>query len=235
MGKFATPVGLEDNESPRNWNYSRSLLFTEAEPTYHTGVRATVPFTDEIAASAFWLNGWNTNILGGNGMRSFAAAVSWKNDRVDASLVYAAGLERAPTQLANPTLEFRHIFDGSVVYELRDWLSFAATADYGLDASSGGVSWWGVGGYARVRILSWLAWVVRGEHYADPQGFTTGAAQRLAEGTTTLEGTTKVGPLKLIGRLEYRRDQSDEPVFQASGPRMLTHQDTSALGLIAMF
>jgi len=41
VGKFGTPLGLEDNETPANWNYSRSLLFTVGEPTYHTGVRAT--------------------------------------------------------------------------------------------------------------------------------------------------------------------------------------------------
>ena len=55
VGKFGTPVGLEDNETPSNWNYSRSLLFTVGEPTYHTGVRATAYATDELAISAFWL------------------------------------------------------------------------------------------------------------------------------------------------------------------------------------
>jgi hypothetical protein len=235
VGKFGTPVGLEDNESPANWNYSRGLLFTLAEPTYHTGVRATAPVTDELALSAFWLNGWNTNILSGNGMRSFAAAATWETRNVDVVLVYAGGLERAPTRLSDPTLTFRHELDASMIYALRSWLSFAATADYGLDASSGGVSWWGVGGYARCRILPWLAGVVRGEHFADPEGFTTATAQRVAEGTVTAEASTHVGPVRVIGRLEYRRDQSDEPVFRAAAQRTLTHQDTSTLGLMAAF
>ena len=150
-------------------------------------------------------------------------------------LVYAGGLERAPTHLSDPTLALRHELDASMIYALRTWLSFAATADYGLDASSGGVSWWGVGGYARCRVLPWLAGVVRGEHYADPQGFTTGTAQRVAEGTVTAEASTHLGPVKVVGRLEYRRDQSDEPVFRAAAQRTLTHQDTSTLGLMAAF
>jgi hypothetical protein len=235
VGKFGTPVGLEDNETPSNWNYSRSLLFTVGEPTYHTGVRVTTRATDELALSAFWLNGWNTNVLDGNGMRSFALAATWEDRKTDVVLVYAGGLEHPPTHLSSPSLAFRNELDGSVVYALRRWLSFAATADYGLDTSSGGVTWWGVGGYARWGLLPWLAGVARGEHYADPQGFTTGTAQRVAEGTVTAEASTHVGPVKLIGRLEYRRDQSDEPLFRAAAQRTLTHQDTSTLGLMAAF
>ncbi len=41
VGKFSTPIGFEDNESITNWNYSRSLLFTLAEPTYHTATCRT--------------------------------------------------------------------------------------------------------------------------------------------------------------------------------------------------
>jgi hypothetical protein len=92
-----------------------------------------------------------------------------------------------------------------------------------------------VGGYARCRELPWLSTSMRGEHYADPDGFTTGARQRVAELTVTVEATTRMGPVALVGRLEYRRDQSDAHVFEAAGSRLLTHQDTSTLGLIAAF
>ncbi|MGH7296742.1 MAG: outer membrane beta-barrel protein [Polyangiaceae bacterium] len=234
-GKFATPVGLEDNEALPNWCYSRSLLFTLAEPTYHTGLRATARATDALAFSAFWLNGWNTNVLGGNGMRSFAVAATWAGPALEVALVYAGGPERAPARLSDPTLAFRHELGASVVYALRPWLSFAATTDYGRDASAGGVTWWGVGGYVRWAVLPWLAGVVRGEHYSDPAGFTSGTPQRLAEGTVTAEASTHVGPVRITGRLEYRRDQSDEPVFRAAGQRTFTHQDTSTLGLMATF
>ena len=39
VGRFPTPVGLEDNESITNWSYSRSLLYSWAEPSLHTGMR----------------------------------------------------------------------------------------------------------------------------------------------------------------------------------------------------
>jgi hypothetical protein len=234
-GKFGTPVGLEDNETPSNWNYSRSLLFTLGEPTYHTGLRATARAADDLAITAFWLNGWNTNVVDGNGMRSFAVAATWEAPSAEVVLVYAGGLERAPTRLFDPTLAYRHEIDASVVYRLRRWVQLAATVDYGLDLRGKGSSWWGAGAYARFAILPWLAAVVRGEHYGDPQGFTTGTEQRLAEATFTLEASTMVGPVRVTTRLEYRRDQSDEPVFGGGAVRTLTHQDSSTLALIAAF
>jgi hypothetical protein len=236
VGKFGTPVGLEENEAQQNWNYSRSLLYTWAEPTSHTGLRVTVPASDTFAVSVFWLNGWDTNVLGGNGMRSFAAAASWHPATgLDLFATYSAGLERALQQLADPRLAFRHVFDGVAMYSPIRQLSIAATADYGLDAAGGGVSWWGIGGYLHYRALPWLAGTLRGEHYADPDGFTTGTPQRLAGLTTTIEVKGEVSDVTLIGRLEYRRDQSDVPVFETSSPPRATHQDTLGLALMAAF
>ena len=236
VGKFGTPIGLEDNETPQNWNYSRSLLFTLAEPTYHTGLRTTHGVTRSLAVSAFWLNGWNTNVLEGDGMRSFAVAATWKPEpRLEVVVDYAAGLERAPTRLSDPTLSFREEIDAYAKVAVRSWLSFAATGDYGVDAARGGATWWGVGGYARVRIVSWLAAALRGEHLEDPYGFITPMRQRMAEATVTLEGSARLGPIKVIGRIDLRRDQSDQAAFQAAGGRASTHQDTATLGLMAAF
>jgi hypothetical protein len=234
VGKFSTPVGLEDNETRKNWNYSRGLLFTLAEPTFHTGFRATVAVTDELSLSAFWLNGWDTNLLAGDGMRSGAVAASWRSPGDwDTSIVYATGLERPQSRLWEETLGFRHELDLSAVHTLTPHLSLAATIDYGIDAAQRGGSWWGIGGYARWRPLEWLAVNARGEHFADTDGFITGVAQRLAEGTLTLEVTEHVGQVTLVGRAELRRDQSDVPVFHAPGGQGLTHQDTVTVGLAA--
>jgi len=236
VGKFGTPVGLEDNETLANWNYSRSLLFLLAEPSYHTGLRATYEVSDSLAVSAFWVNGWDTNVLDGDGMRSFAGAVSWRPaDGLELVADYMGGLERAVTHLDDPTLTFRHELDAYAVFALRSWLSFAVTGDYGHDARDGGAEWWGVGGYVRGVFLPWLAGTVRAEHFDDVDGFMTGTPQRIAEGTATLEASAHLGPLRTVGRLEYRRDRSDQPVFQAAGARMLTHQDTLTLGVMIAF
>lgn len=59
------------------------------------------------------------------------------------------------------------------------------------DAADSGVTWWGVAGYVHCRVLPWLAGTLRGDHFADPDGFMTGAKQRVAELTATLEVKTK--------------------------------------------
>ena len=59
VGKFVTPMGAEVIESKDNWNYSRSLLFTWAEPSVQSGLRVSYDFGD-WAASLFWLNGFST-------------------------------------------------------------------------------------------------------------------------------------------------------------------------------
>jgi hypothetical protein len=236
VGKFGTPVGFEDNESPPNWNYSRGLLFTLAEPTYHAGVRATYPATATLAFSVFWLNGWNSNVVDGNGMRSFAGAVTVKpEDDVEVVLVYAGGLERAPTQLGNPMLAFRNVLDGYIEYDLTNALKLAATADYGIDASHGGVSYWGVGGYVQCWPLPWFGGSLRGEYFDDPSGFTTGTPQQMEEGTATLEAKTQIGDTSVMGRIEYRHDQSDRAVFPVRDGLPSLHQNTLTLGTMASF
>jgi hypothetical protein len=236
LGKFGAPQGYETNETPQNWNYSRSFLVLFAEPTVQSGLRATYAFSDELAVSAFWVNGWNTNVLAGNGMRSFAVAVSWNVlESLKLALAYAEGLERAPTDLSNPTLAYRREWSALIEYGANRRLGFAAAADYGLDNSSGGVSWWGVSLYARCRLLSWLSAVLRAEHYADADGFTTGTKQELKEATATLLAEVKPGPVSVAGRLEYRRDESNALVFRGEGARMLAHQDTATLGLTVQY
>jgi hypothetical protein len=237
-GKFSTPIGLEDNESIRNWNYSRSLLFTLAEPTYHTGMRATYGGREGLALSAFWLNGWNTNLFGGDDMRSFAAAATWRGtgaEPMEAAVVYAAGLERAPTRLADPTESFRHELDAYVSTTIRERLDVAATLDYGRDASGGGVSWWGIAGYLRYRFTPWLALAVRAEHLADSDGFLTGTSQRMAGLTGTLQVKHTVGPFQIVGWLEYRRDAADVPVFPSRAAQLGLHQDTLTVACAATF
>ncbi len=235
-GKFGTPVGLEDNESQQNWNYSRSLLYTWAEPTFHTGLRVTYEHTSALAFSAFWVNGWNANILEGNGMRAFALAASWNPSKsFDASLTYMAGLERAPTRLADPTMAWRNELDACATWNVTKQLSLAFTSDYGHDEANGGVWWWGAGGYARYQILPAFAAAVRAEDLVDPDGFITGTRQRVAEVTATLDVRKEISRATLITRLEYRRDQSDARVFETATPLHATNQDTLTLALMLFF
>jgi putative OmpL-like beta-barrel porin-2 len=230
-GKFVTPAGFEDNETIANWNYSRSFLYSWAEPSLHTGVRASLPLTSKVAASLFWLNGWNANWVDGNDLRSFAVAVGAQPlTTLDLSITYLAGLERAPTALADPTLHWRNLASASGAWSVTSWLTLALAADYGDDRARGGVRFGGVTGYVRVEPLRWLATTVRGEYYADPSGFTTGTAQSLGAVTATLDLYRHEGAAQLFLRLEYRHDQSSARPFPTPAGPVAT-QDTLTLAL----
>jgi hypothetical protein len=236
VGKFGTPVGIEDNETNETWCYSRSLLYTLAEPTFHAGGRATYAPIRELTVSALVVNGWNTNVLAGNGLRSIGVAVAWRpSPSWEVSVVDLAGPERAPTRLADPTLTFRNVFDAYATFRLSAWIAFAAAVDQGTDARDDGKTWWGVGGYVHAVALPWLSATVRAERLADPDGYMSGTAQRIAEMTATVEAIAEVGDTHVATRLEYRRDQSDARVFESDGPRPLTHRDTATVAVIAWF
>ena len=236
LGKFGTPVGIEDNEALENWNYSRSLLYLLAEPSYHTGLRLTYALRDNLAASLFWVNGWDTNVLDGNGMRGLGVAVSWK-PLPDLELVadYMGGPERAPTRLGDPALAFRNELDAYASFQLTKRVAFAWTGDYGRDAASGGVGWWGIGAYGRMEPLDWLAGSVRAEHYADDDGFTSGTKQRIEEVTATVEFRGKVSVVQWIGRIEGRRDVSDAPFFVVGAATHVTYQDTLGASVLLAY
>ena len=235
-GKFGTPVGFEDNESLTNWNYSRSLLYLLAEPSYHSGLRLTYPVASTVAVSVFWVNGWDTNILDGNTMRTLAVAASWgPAPGLEIVADYMAGPEHPPTRPGDPALTLRNELDAYARYDLARHVSLAWTGDCGHDAAGGGVSWWGVGGYLRVGVLDWLAGTLRAEHYDDGAGFTTGTSQRLAEVTATVEIRALAGVTRWIGRLEYRRDQSDTAFFAAGSQGLSTHQDTVGVSALVAF
>jgi hypothetical protein len=236
IGKFGTPVGLEDNEALQNWNYSRSLLYLLAEPSYHAGLRLTYALADTLAVSLFWVNGWDTNVLDGNGMRGVGAAVSWKPvPELELVADTMDGPERAPTRLSDPAVAFRSELDAYARYQLTESVALAWTGDWGRDGAEGGVVWWGVGGYCRVEPLDWLAGSVRAEHYSDDDGFTSGAKQRLEEITATAELRGKVSVVRWVGRLEGRRDVSDVPFFVAGASTRLTHQQTLGVSLVLAF
>ncbi len=223
-GKFDTPIGLEDNEALANWNYSRSFVYTWDEPSLHTGLRATYEIDPELALAAFWLNGWNANVLDGNTMRSYAVAARYKPvDGLELVAVYAGGLE--PALVAPHTaLAFRNLVDGYLTYAITGWLSVAATGDYATQFH-------GAAGYARVAPLRDLALAARVERFADRQGAATGTAQTLDEITATLEGRRKLCTTTLVARLELRHDRSTATVFDNAGTAAHS-QDTLTLALL---
>ncbi len=228
IGKFVTPIGNEVIKTRDNWNYSRSLLFTLAEPYYHAGVRVSYSVNDHFSLSGLLVNGWN-NVVDDNGGKTVGVQATLKPS---AALTIVQSYMGGPEQ-ANDNADWRHLVDTVISYTATPTVSLAMNYDYGRDTVAGSpVTWQGVAGYLRYQPMLWFAITPRVEYYRDPNGFTTGLTQKLKETTLTLEFKQKDGVLL---RTEYRRDMSDRPYFLKDVSRLVTHQDTLTVGIVYAF
>ena len=223
IGEFITPVGYEVYKTKDDWNYSRSLLFTLAQPFYNMGIRSTYTFNDRVSAGLYLVNGWN-NIVDNNVKKTVAGQVAVKPIKnLTVTETYIGGAEQVGTEA------WRTLTTTVASYTVTPKLTVAGNYDYGQDKQSDArVTWQGVAGYARYQPTAVFAITPRLEYYNDPEGFTSGAAQKLKEFTLTGEARSKDG---FIFRAEYRRDWSDIPFF-LNNNRFIDHQNTFAIGVI---
>ena len=113
-GKFDSPSGFEDNVTPGNWNYSRGLLYSWAEPTLRHR-RARVDARDRHCRCVRVLGqrlehesrGRRRHAL----VRARPGVEAFLVDALEITAVDMAGLERAPEDPAGPTLSFRNLFN----------------------------------------------------------------------------------------------------------------------------
>jgi hypothetical protein len=227
VGKFVTPAGAEVIESRDNWNYSRSLLFALAIPYYHAGVRATVPFNDKLSVTGMLVNGWNDVVDNNSGKTWGLSAILKPSGRLTLAQNFIGGPEQV-----DDSHDKRFLSDTVLTVNATDKLSFMANYDYGTDTVAGAdVKWQGVALYARLQALPSWALVPRFEWFDDADGFATGTAQKVKEFTITSE--QKLGG-KLLTRVEYRRDFSDQPFFTKDGVAKKS-QDNVTVGIIYAF
>ena len=228
FGKFVTPHGAEVIEAKDNWNYSRSLLFALAIPYYHMGVKATYAINNKVSVMGNIVNGWN-DVVDNNSQRSYGVQATIKPS---SALSIVQNYMGGPEQPNNDD-DWRHLSDTIVTYTATPKVSVMANYDYGKDTAVGSsVHWDGIALYAKFQANSWVAVVPRWEWFEDPQGFMTGTAQTLKEGTVTLE---LKGVDNFIWRIEYRGDFSDQAVFKKDTGDMKTSQHTFALGVLYSF
>jgi hypothetical protein len=229
FGKFVTPLGYEVIESKDNWNYSRSLLFQLAIPLYHMGARATYSPNDKVTIAGYLVNGWNDTVDNNSGKTGIFSLTLKPTAAFSLIENYIGGPETTATNKG-----FKQVSDTVATLTATKKVSLAGNFDYGKQAAvltTPNSTWWGVAGYARFQPNDMIAITPRVEYYDDKNGFTTGAVQKLKEGTLTYEAKTKEG---FITRLEYRHDMSDVPFFTKSGVAK-KNQDTFTVGIIYAF
>jgi len=220
-GKMVTFVGAEVIEAIDNPNYSRSLLFTWAEPLTHTGVKASYVFTDNVNAALFLLNGWD-NATDNNSGKTVGVSVNIATgDLFSGYINYLQGPEQT-----NDNHDKRILLDLVATIKPIKPLSIILNYDNGQQDQSAGAGTEkssGISGIVKYDINDTYSISVRGESFNDSDGYSTGTPQELAEFTLTPEIRLTGG---LILRPEYRHDTSNIDSFDNGTKKT---QDTFAL------
>jgi len=230
VGKFVTPAGAEVIETKDNWNYSRSLLFAWAIPYFHYGASAKYAFNSKFALTGYLVNGWNNSVDNNSGKTTGFSAAWTPSSKFSLIENYLVGPEQV-----DDNSEFRHLTDTVLTYTPNSKLSLMANFDYGHDRPVGAPSsvWWsGIAGYIKYNFNDKWAFATRGEWFNDHNGFSTGTAQQATEFTLTLQ---RMIASKLMTRLEFRRDMSDENVFPDHASGLKDSQNTVTLGMVYAF
>jgi hypothetical protein len=251
LGLCASPIGIETFAVKDDWSWSRSNLFFGL-PFYHTGLRATYAWTDELSTTFSVFNGWNS-VVDNNEEKSIQANVTYKvPDQVLVQVLYFGGIERPAGSLEGPS--WRHHFDAFTQVDATTWLSLAGEADYGWEPNRiGRASWIAGAAYVRLEPVDRVYVSLRGDRFHEH--LATDASGRAStpifwagvEWVSSATATVDVRPHdQLSMRLEYRHDAADAPLYfgrnvQGDGTAQAPYvanaktQDTLLLGGTAWF
>jgi hypothetical protein len=256
FGKWSSSLGIENNYTKDQMNYSRSYYFAFL-PFYHMGVRANYPVNDHLSF-AYWLVNGTNQAEATNGFKDelfgFTAkptkSVTWVvNYYLGQEHPDRVGIPPSSPIPVQPGLSFGairpapdgrlHIFDSYVSWQATPRLSLALEGDYiiqrlwrnerpGQSSVPSHVD--GGAAYARYQFSSRFAVAARAEYLSDRGGLFSGISQALKETTATFDYKLSDG---FLMRYEWRRDFSNQPSFLTDTQGVLSkEQNTASLGLI---
>jgi hypothetical protein len=255
FGKWACPMGIENNYTKDQMNYSRSYFF-DFLPFYHLGFRGSYSVSNKLNVTYWLVNGVQQS-EDFNGFKSQAILFNIKPARtLSWTIVYYSGIEgEAVVPLYNPTRPAlptqpglstqpvtpaprgrEHIFDSYATWTATPKLTIAGEADYvinRLQTFSAPAHVIGGALYARYQFTPRIALAGRAEYLSDRGGLFSGVTQALKETTLTAEYKFAEG---FLVRGEWRRDFSNQPFFLTQATGVLSQQqNTATLGLVWWF
>lgn len=206
VGKFNHLMGFEELESPENWNYSRSFLYTYAYPFYTLGLWGQYSPSRDFQAAAYVCDGWNSTVVGTyydktwGGRLVFAFEDNW-----------TLTLNGLYGTLAPPLS--RRALEALLVWKSDEKFSAALDSTWGQDddpiPGGPGKVWSGLALYGRYTFSPDWAVAGRLEDLVDHDGAVTGFPGDFREGTLTLEHPLSNHWLtRLEGRFDLAQDSS---------------------------
>jgi len=231
-GKWATLIGYEVYESPKNLNFSRSFLYTLGTPYTHTGALATYPVTRWFSATVGFTNGWDASDNNNGWLRPIGSFAFTPSDTLSATVNYLFGPEQNRNQMRDDRLNPRWVVDTTILYTGLAKTTLAVNFDFAGEQNDPALvalgtrkdkdsHWGGIAGYAGYEWMQALRTAVRVEYFGDPQGVRSsetvapGNDVELWETTATVEYRIWRG---LVGRLEYRHDEANRRAFSLRDP-----------------
>ncbi len=262
FGKFDTLYGAEVFDSWQNPTYTRGFLFWLGQPLFHVGARADWQLSRELDAKLMIVNGWSQNADLNTG-KSYGLQVNYaRGDWLGLSLGWYGGPEQedsvlytgpdgvtARYRLPSNNERFRHLVDLVAKVAPSKAVSVTLNADWGTESvltdpvthATKRMSWYGAMLATRCALTDELAVALRGEAYADPQGYTfagfkpapnadgTYPNYLFETGTLTLEALPTPN---LVLRLDNRIDVANEALFAARARDLEKTQVTTTLGVV---
>jgi hypothetical protein len=234
FGKFASSLGYETNYAKDNNHFSRAYLFNFL-PFYHSGLRVTLPVSDEVTVMYMLTNGIQQTEDFNNFKSNHFSAIVKPVGSVTWTTNYYFGQEQPDSSLPDGPDGYFRVFDTYVAYTATTALSIGLDVNYvtnEVNKADDSLALQGTAVYARYQVTAPAALSIRYERL-DDQGLFGGIDQVLQEVTATLEYKFAEG---FLVRGEFRRDWSNEAFF--TGPRpddLRGHQNTALVGLVWWF
>jgi len=245
-GKFVTLLGYEVIEAPNNLNFSRSFMFGFAIPFTHVGALLTLAPTEWLSLTAGPVVGWDVAEDNNDAMSVMGQVAVTPIKDLTTNLNWITG----PEQTDNDR-NARTVLDLVVNYTGIKALTLGLNVDYGWEdreaslaaaatRQNNDASWWGWAAYAAYDWTDKLRTAVRLGYFDDTDGVRTlavapGARVELYDVTATVQYKIWRG---LVGRLEYRHDEANRPVFKIQNPGPVPTsqaQDTLTVSLHYLF
>ncbi len=224
-GKFNTSAGSEVIPANKNWIYSRSLLFNGITVN-HTGLRATVAPTKEVAIQASIVNGWN-NDPDNNGDKTFG--LSLLLTPVDGTFLGVNGYFGKDSPTGTSPNDTSILIDVVANQSLGEAFALNLNFDY---YKLGDTNWWGAALMGKYSIGTSAYVAARGEYIKSKKAYY-GLDGALYEGTVTL-GLPFGSNFEI--RLEGRADVSDKEIFVTkAGEAAKKNQATATAAFLAFF
>jgi Putative beta-barrel porin-2, OmpL-like. bbp2 len=237
-GTLLALVGAEGIDPTSTANFSRAILNGFAEPFTLLGVRSTYAWDDKLQFILGVNNGWDDITDPSRRQTIEVGTVYSPSKELSFSAAFYSGEQRAVDATSTGPTGTRNILDLVATMHLTDELTFVVNYDYanqtlatvpagGADSTHNAEAiWQGVAGYLNYKFSDAIQTSLRGEFFADVDGYRTGEAQHWSEVTFSVKYNVTND---LFVRVETRHDFSNLNVFNGNNGVPANYQQSYAL------